>query len=37
MIRNRIVKTVLVFYSKALVYKAFSCFLERDKYPYQNY
>ena len=26
MIRNGIVKAVLVFYSKALVYKAFLCF-----------
>ena len=37
MIRSRIVKAVLVFYSKALIYKAFSCFYELVECPYQNY
>ena len=36
-IRNGIVKAVLVFYSKALFYKAFSCFYMWDKCPYRNY
>jgi hypothetical protein len=37
MIRNGIMIAVLVFYSKVLIYKAFSCFLGLDKFLYQNY
>ena len=37
MIRNRIVKVVLVFYREALKYKAFYCFRGQDKCSYQNY
>ena len=37
MIRNRIVKAVLIFYLEALIYKGSPCFNDRDKCPYQNY
>ena len=37
MIRKRIVKAVLVFYSKALIYKTFSCFYGLVECQYQNY
>ena len=37
MIRNRIVKAVLVFCLKALIYKAFSCFYGLVECQCQNY